>query len=208
MSDPTEIVARGYDAMAEAYLAWSQADDFPVRGKYLAYLLDALPDGADVLELGCGAGLPVTKALAEHMEVTAVDISRRQLELARVNAPAASFIRANMAELELPEGAFDAVVAVHSVTHVPRERHEDLFRRIHDWLRPGGIFVASFGGSDNPSEVDEDWLGAPMFFSHFDAETTVALVENAGFEIIRRELVQQVEHGVEGAFLWLVARSI
>ena len=47
-----------------------------------------------------------------------------------------------------------------------------------------------------------------MFFSHFDAETTVALVESAGFEILRRELIQQVEHGVEGAFLWLVARSI
>ena len=72
----------------------------------------------------------------------------------------------------------------------------------------GEITVASFGATDNPSDVDDDWLGAPMFFSHFDAETTVALVENAGFEIVRREHVQQIEHGVEGAFLWLIARSI
>ena len=208
MSDPTQIVAAGYDAIAEAYLAWSQAEDFGGRAKYLAYLLDALPDAVDVLELGCGAGLPVTRALAEHMEVTAVDISRRQLELARVNAPDATFIQANLEELELPDGAFDATVAFHSVTHLPRERHGALFRRIHGWLRPGGLFVASFGATDNPSDVDDDWLGAPMFFSHFDAETTVALVENAGFEIVRRELVQQIEHGVEGAFLWLIARSI
>jgi SAM-dependent methyltransferase len=194
VSDPTEIVARGYDAIADAYLAWSQEEDFPARRKYLTYLLDALPDGADVLELGCGAGLPVTRALSERMRVTGVDISRGQLELARTNAPEATFIQANMDELELPERAFDAVVALHSVTH--------------GWLRLGGIFVASFGGTDNPSEVDEDWLGAPMFFSHFDAETTVALVENAGFETLRRELIQQGEHGVEGAFLWLVARSI
>ena len=208
MSDPTEIVARGYDVIAEVYLAWSEAEDFSARREYLGYLLDALPDGADVLELGCGAGLPATRALSERMRVTGVDISRRQLELARTNAPDATLIRANMEELELPEGAFDAVVAFHSVTHLPRERHEALFRRIHHWLRPGGIFVASFGGTDNPSEVDEDWLGAPMFFSHFDGDTTVALVENAGFETLRRELIQQVEHGVEGAFLWLVARSI
>jgi len=50
-------------------------------------------------------------------------------------------------------------------------------------------------------------LGAPMFFSHFDADASAALVKDTGFELLRRELVPQVEHGVEGAFLWVLARS-
>jgi cyclopropane fatty-acyl-phospholipid synthase-like methyltransferase len=208
VSDPTEIVARGYDQIAEAYLAWSQADDSSAREKYLAYLLDVLPEGADVLELGCGAGLPVTKALAEHMEVTAVDISSRQLELARMNAPAASFIRENMAELDFPDGAFDAIVAVHSVTHVPRERHEDLFRRIHNWLRPGGIFVASLGFDDEPGDIDEDWLGAPMFFSHYDSTESRRLLRGVGLELVSDEIVTQLEHGQDCRFLWVVASKL
>ena len=207
MNDPTEIVARGYDAIAETYLAWSELDDFPARRRYLEYLLDALPDDSDVLELGCGAGLPVTKALSERMRVTAVDISRRQLELARTHAPAATFVRANMAELALAEDAFDAVMAVHSVTHVPRESHEDLFRRIHTCLRPGGIFVASLGFDDEPGDFDEDWLGAPMFFSHYDADASRKLLRRVGFEIEVDEVVTQLEHGQTCRFLWVVARK-
>lgn len=209
MTDPLEIVERGYDAMAESCLAWSEAEGWAARPKYLGYLLGQLADGASVLELGCGAGVPVTKALAERYSVTAVDVSRRQLELARANAPTATFVHADMAEVDLPQASFDAVCAVcafYSLTHVPRERHEELVRRIASWLIPGGVFVGSFGQTDNPAETDESWLGVPMFFSHFDADTSVALVQRAGFEIVSRELVPQIEHGVEGAFLWLVAR--
>jgi ubiquinone/menaquinone biosynthesis C-methylase UbiE len=203
------IVEAGYDAIAERYLEWSLESDWPGRRSYMTHLVDAVPAGADVLELGCGAGIPATRALVDAgLRVTAVDISERQLELARRNVPEARLIKADMTELDLPESSFDAVCAFYSLTHVPRGRHEELLRRIAVWLRRQGIFVASFGGTDNLSEVDEDWFGAPMLFSHFDAATTVVLVENAGFQILRRELIPQVEHGVEGESLWLVARSI
>ena len=207
MTDPVEIVEHGYDAIAEAYLAWSDAEDFPARREYLAYLLGELEDGASVLELGCGAGLPVTKALSERNRVTAVDISRRQVELARANAPAATVVHSDMASLELAPGSFDAVVAVHSVTHVPREQHGELFGRIHGWLRPGGLFVASLGSSDEPGDIEENWLGAPMFFSHYDADTTRHLLREVGFELVVDEVVVQVEHGAECRFLWIVARK-
>ena len=99
MSDPLETVARGYDEIAEAYLVWSEAEGGSARRRYLAYLLGELGDGASLLELGCGAGLPVTRALSERHRVTAVDVSRRQLELARENAPRAAFVQGDMASL-------------------------------------------------------------------------------------------------------------
>lgn len=43
----------------------------------------ALPEGARVLELGCGSGNITTRRLAERFIVTGMDISARQIELAQ-----------------------------------------------------------------------------------------------------------------------------
>ena len=72
---PRRVVADGYDAMAERYLAWSRKVVDPTRDRLLDELIGRLPDEARVLDLGCGAGVPWTKRLAEKFEVTGVDIS-------------------------------------------------------------------------------------------------------------------------------------
>jgi SAM-dependent methyltransferase len=89
MSDPrTAIVQAGYDAMAERYLGWGPTIGEP-RERMLDALLERLEPGARVLELGCGAGIPVTRRLAERHTVTGVDISEAQLRLAREHVPGA-----------------------------------------------------------------------------------------------------------------------
>jgi cyclopropane fatty-acyl-phospholipid synthase-like methyltransferase len=66
-----------------------------------------------VLELGCGAGIPVTRALAERYRVTAVDVSARQLQLACGNVPDATFLRADMSTVVFAPESFDGVIAIH-----------------------------------------------------------------------------------------------
>jgi SAM-dependent methyltransferase len=203
----SDIARAGYDAISERYLEWSLESDWPGRRIYLGYLLDELAPESAVLELGCGAGLPATRALVDAgHRVTAVDLSAAQLDLARRHVPGAHLIRAEMAELELPPAAFDAICAFHSLTHVPRELHAKLIAKIGRWLRPGGVLVASLGWSDNPDQTDEDWLGAPMFFSHFDAHANRELLRRARFELARDEVLSQVEFGQEVRFLWVLAR--
>jgi hypothetical protein len=53
-----------------------------------------LEQRSSVLDVGCGAGIPLTRMLAETFDVTGVDISTRQIELARRNVPNARFITA------------------------------------------------------------------------------------------------------------------
>jgi hypothetical protein len=50
-----------------------------------------------------------------------------------------------------------------------------------------------------------DWLGAPMFFSQYDAEDTVDLVRRAGFEIVEQAVETQLEGEREVAYLWVLA---
>ena len=111
-----------------------------------------------------------------------------------------------MTALNLPAGSFDAVAAFYSMTHVPRDRHPPLLASVAHWLRPGGLFVASLGANDESGTVDPDWLGAPMYFSHFDAATNRQLVEEAGMEILtaREETAEEFDRPC--TFLWVVAR--
>jgi SAM-dependent methyltransferase len=137
-----------------------------------------------------------------------VDISAEQLARARSLVPDARFVEADYTTLEIEEGSLDAVVAILALTHIPRAEHGELLARIASWLRPGGLFLASFGASDLPDEVADDWLGAPMYFSHFDAATNRTLVRDAGFAIVRDEIRTMVEEGHgETSFLWILART-
>ncbi len=202
------LVELGYAAVAERYLDAVEATELDPRLRFLGGLAARLPAGAQVLDLGCGAGRPNAALLAQRFAVTGVDVSERQLELAREAVPGATFLRADIAELELPAGAFDAVVALYSVAHVPRERHGPLYARIAEWLRPGGLFLASLACSDNPGSVEPDWYGAPMYFSSFDAATNGRLLLQAGFELLHDELVEMREGGGGAAtFQWVLAQT-
>jgi 2-polyprenyl-3-methyl-5-hydroxy-6-metoxy-1,4-benzoquinol methylase len=200
--DPKLLVARGYDAIAERY--FQQYGRSQVRDRWLEELVALLPRRARVLDLGCGAGIPVARELATRgFGVTGVDSSARQIELARSSVPGAGFIHADMTNVEFATKSFDAVVAFYAITHVPREEHAILLRRIASWLEPGGIFLASLGAASLPGST-EAWLGTHMFFSHYDAQANERLVRDAGFSIERAEVIDEEKD--DGRFLWVIAR--
>lgn len=206
-TDPKALVARSYDRIAARHAAWAERTRAEERERYTALLLECVPPGAAVLELGCGAGVPTTRRLAGRCAVTAVDISAGQLELARRNVPGARFLHADMAALDFPPATFDAVAAFYSLIHVPRDEHPALLASIARWLRPGGWFVASLGARSNAAGYEDDWLGAPMYWSHFDAATNRRLIEAVGLRIVLAREETADEDGVPATFLWVVAQA-
>jgi SAM-dependent methyltransferase len=202
--DPTDIVEEGYDRIADRHLAWIKEIRGDPRLRFLRDLMTRLPERPKVLDLGCGAGEPCTAMLAEQGEVVGVDVSARQLELARLKVPSAPFVKADMSTVEFSPATFDAVTAFYSIAHVPRGRHAELFRRIGIWLRPGGYFLASLGcgGGDG---VVEEWLGTPMFFSSHDAPTNGYLLTDAGLAVRVDEVVTMEEPEGPATFQWVIA---
>lgn len=205
MNDPRRTVESGYDTVATRYLEWSARITGDPRSRFLAELTGRLGDGARVLDLGCGAGVPCTAALAERHDVLGVDVSASQLELARRNVPGARFEKADMTALSFPDGSFDAVTAFYSVLHVPREEQGALFARIAAWLRPGGWFLAALGCSE-ANGVEADWLGAPMFFSSHAPAENRRLLEAAGFTLEVDETVTMQEPEGPATFHWVLGR--
>jgi cyclopropane fatty-acyl-phospholipid synthase-like methyltransferase len=207
----TQIVADGYDAIGESFAEWRDRIVGDPRRDWEDELTSRLPDGARVLELGCGAGVPDTQRLAARFRVTGVGISPQQVERARAAVAEAEFLCADFTTLELAPGSFDAVVAFYSFNNVPRELLAGLFARIHSWLTPGGLFMSALGTSDTEGWVGE-WLGAPMFYSSFPPETNSRLLREAGFELVRDEVVtfeepeSADEPGGPANFQWILGR--
>lgn len=206
-SNPKRIVEEGYDRIAKRYAAWTGDILRGPRARYIPLLVEALPGGAEVLELGCATGVPTTRELVKHFSVTGVDISSQNIERAEKQVPEARFEKADITRLAFPPARFDAVIAFYTITHIPREAHVKLLQNIASWLRPGGLFIASMGAAGDPGSVEENWLGAPMYFSAFDSSTNRRLIDEAGLHIISADEITEDEDGTPVTFLWLVARK-
>ena len=204
--EPKEIVTRGYDAIALRYAEWAGRVNSPAID-WVRELDTSLDDGANVLELGCGRGVPATRELARRHSVTGVDISAVQIELARHHVPEASFVHGDVMELDVATRSLDAVVALFLFGHLPSGDQRALIARIGAWLREDGQFLGTFGTGEAGEEVDPDWLGAPMFFASLGGDAYPALMREAGLEPLRDEVVVQNEpgHG-DVSFRWILAR--
>jgi len=198
-------VQAGYDTLGPRFGEWADHVHGDPSERFLDELADGLPGGGRVLDLGCGNGAKIAR-LAGRFDLFAVDISERQLGLARTRLPGATLLTRDFSRLHFATDAFDAVTALYSIMHVPREEQACLFARIARWLKPDGLFLASFSHVGGPDRTYE-WLGVDMFFSAFDAATNRQLVRDAGFELILDELVWMQEPQGEVAFLWVLARK-
>lgn len=114
--------------------------------------LPVFPDGARVLELGCGDGKTLSAMVHSGWDVTAVDFSPHALSLARSAAQqgaGAGLAVADARALPFRDEVFDAVVAVHVLGH---SMEADRIRIAEESVRvllPGGtLFFADFSSRD------------------------------------------------------------
>ena len=206
MSDRrTQIVGAGYDAMVDTWESWKAQITNDPRDEWCRELLTRLAPEARVVELGSGGGTPETVRLAERFRLTGVDLSAEQVRRARERVPEAEFVHADFTKVEFEPESIDAVAAFYSFNHVPRVLLPGLFARIRGWLAPNGFLLTALGARDSPDWVGE-WLGATMFFSGWDPETNRRLLAEAGFALLRDEVVTLTEPEGDGPFHWVLAQ--
>lgn len=120
-AEQRDLVRRGYDAISVAYrsddgeAAGSSAEDVSRYAGWVTELAGLLRPGARVVDLGCGAGIPATRQLADHgLQVTGVDFSAVQLRRARRLVPAACLLQADMTALHFAPASLDAMVSFYA----------------------------------------------------------------------------------------------
>ena len=202
--DKKKIVKAGYNKIAHDYLASRSVDSEDV--KLLDELVKRLPQGAKILDAGCGAGVPITQYLSQNFNVIGVDFSENQIELARKNVPQAQFLCHDITELDFPDESFDAICSYYAIIHIPRSEHAPLFKSFYRLLKPSGLALLCLGADDLDDDIVEDYLGARMYWSHFDAETNLKLIEAAGFELIWSKVVADASCPGSGHLFVLVQK--
>jgi ubiquinone/menaquinone biosynthesis C-methylase UbiE len=115
-----------------------------------AALAAAVPEGAEVLEVGCGTGAVTVRLLARGARVTALDQSPEMLEQAKARTAAAAalapveWIERTASEIDtLPAAAYDAVVLSLCLSEMSQDERRFVLRASAERLRPGGVLLAA-----------------------------------------------------------------
>jgi SAM-dependent methyltransferase len=200
-----KTVKAGYNAIATTYLAARSVDSEDVR--LLDELAQRLPQGALVLDAGCGAGVPVTRFLSQFFQVVGVDFAEAQIQLARHLVPQAQFVCQDITELSFPDATFDAICSYYAIIHIPRQAHAALLQHFYQLLKPSGLALLCLGAEDLESDIAEDYLGARMYWSHYDVETYLGLLSACGFELIWSQVVEDASSPGSGHLFVLVQKK-
>ena len=182
------MVVVAFDAIGERYVKESQE----LREQLLAgqWVIDRLPGGGRVLDLGCGTGFPTAEQLAgAGVEVFGVDESPRMLELAQQRVPSARLVRGDMRALDPQWGEFDAATAFFSLLMLSRAEVGEVLSAVRGRLRgPRLLAVAMVQGEFDAEPMT--FLGAEIQVSAWSPREFGEVVEAAGFAVEELREVQ------------------
>jgi len=170
--------------------------------------------GERILDLGCGTGHLSAKIAETGAHVVGVDRSPEMIRQAKENYPSLRFEVMDAREIQL-DGSFDAVFS-NATLHWIKEP-ERVVAGIKNALRPGGRFVAEFGGKGNTDEllkaIGDAWqkldlpgpVPHPWYYPTIPEYTS--LLEQRGFEVTHAALFDRptpLDDGVSGLHNWFV----
>jgi trans-aconitate methyltransferase len=183
-------------------------------GQDLVRLLDPQP-GERILDLGCGTGDLLQRIATAGAEVLGLDRSEAMIAQARRKHPRLRFEVGDATDYRAPE-PFDAVfsnAALHWMRDAPQ-----VVEAIWRWLRPGGRFLAEFGGKGNARAVVAGIAEAlaplgidvparsPWYFPSLGEYC--ALLDHQGFRVVQAQHFERptaLEDGEQGLAHWLDA---
>ena len=173
MSTDSRTIA-AYDAKAADY-ADRFAADRPDR--HLTAFIAALPEGARVLDLGCGPGTASAFLRAAGMSPDPVDAAPAMVALANdrhaIDARLASFDDIDAV------AKYDGIWANFSLLHAPRADLPRHLAALHRALKPGGLFHIGMktGAGEARDTLDR-------FYCYVGREELLGLLAAAGFTVI------------------------
>ena len=98
--------------------------------------------------------------------------------------------------------SFHGIISAFTIIHIPRELHQKVYIQMHELLKPGGMILMSTGLTS--WEGVEDWYGVPMSWSHYDADTSLRLIKDTGFEIMFNRAIVMGDETV----YWILAKKV
>ncbi|MFC9268936.1 class I SAM-dependent methyltransferase [Streptomyces zhihengii] len=188
--------------------AWDEADPaaiHPLRqvseeaywdsGRAQADMLaSVVPDGAKVMDFGCGDGRVAIPMAGLGFEVTAVDSSQNMLDRLGDQAPDITTVHATADGIasHLGRRRMDAVYSLAVLIHHSYSDCLHIIGKLRAATKLGGILILDWPLSDQPAEADS-WIGVTTWSAQQQAEACAAI----GLEPVDNDLPWGVYRAVK-----------
>ena len=173
-----------YNKNAASFIAGTRTADMSLwRDKFENYV----PDGARILDAGCGSGRDSKAFISHGFSVVAFDASGEMCQAA------SEYIGQEVWQMTFQEIAFEdefyGIWACASLLHVPYEELPEVMKKLYKALRPGGVIYVSFKYGDGIMTKGE------RTFSNFTEASLQKLLDEAGLEMRECGLTGDVRDG-------------
>lgn len=154
------------------------------------HFITLLPEGATVLDVGCGSGTKSKYMKSRGLFVVGIDISDGLLAIARRESPDIEFVNHSMMELDSFPGQFDGVFAQASLLHIPKADAPGVVRQMAGKTKPGGhVYIAVKQAHEGTPEEEikkEDDYGYEYerFFSYYTPLELESYAKDAGLIVL------------------------
>lgn len=173
-----------------------------------------LKSGAKVLDLGSASarvelGIVLPRGVKPE-DITGVEISPDQVEIAKERVPGANFMVGDITKVELPQGEYDVAFSHMVFEHLDDEGLARACAIAYRALKPGGVFgfivthpnkMTDLKGDlvtkDGPFETTAPWGGVVHNWRR-SVERTVETVQSAGFKVEVTEELKYPDTPPEG----------
>ena len=189
-----------YDQLAEVYASkWYNSS---VLDPLIDNFCNMLPQGAVILDAGCGCGRDVRLLRERKFDVVGVDLSSGLLHEARFRLPGAYFRLMDIRQLKYPNNLFDGIICAAVINHLVEE---DLFAALQNFVRvlkPGGIACITFKTGDG-TEYDH----FRRFYYFYSKEKIAKIFRDFGFEIVHQYISGDVSKVVWNQFIFKLKKQ-
>jgi SAM-dependent methyltransferase len=185
MGDFSDLNRATYDRIAEDWSKDHANDTWWIEGTEA--LVKMLPQGASVLDVGCGSGTKTKYLSKKRLHVVGTDLSEKMVDIARRESPKNDFYVADMHDLSPVPGVFDCIFAQASLLHIPKADVDAVVEQFSKKLKPEGLLYIAVKGMregipDEKVVIENDYgYEYERFFSYFSMQELKDILQKHGY---------------------------
>lgn len=177
-----QYLVREYDLIAD----WYASERGETTGvPETVSLASAIPSRSLVLDIGCGNGVPITRALvAAGHQVVGIDSSPAMLAGFRRNVPEALAIRATVERCPFRDSIFDGAVAWGVLFHLLQPDQIAAIASVSRVLAAGALFLFTAGDVDGSTARLGAMNGVEFKYYSFTVDAYRRILADHGLALI------------------------
>ncbi|MGN6339533.1 MAG: class I SAM-dependent methyltransferase [Ginsengibacter sp.] len=109
----------------------------------LALVLNCLPKGSRILDVGCGTAHLTHWIKEKGFDVCGIEPSAEMFNYARKNFPEIEIKQAISSKIPYEDNSFDLIVAFEVLRYLDKQENKKSFSEFHRILKPGGKFFVT-----------------------------------------------------------------